>query len=66
MLDSIKARLRKCFDEITDEYNGGLICPLIESAFFMIHLPIGVQMNLYRNYMKTGVKQILIKGVNQN
>lgn len=35
MSDSIKTRLRKCFDETADKYNGRLICPLIGSSIFL-------------------------------
>lgn len=34
MLDNIKARLRKCFDDAADEYNGRLVCSLIGSSIF--------------------------------
>lgn len=66
MLDNIKIRLRKCFDETADEYNGRLRFSLISSSIFYDSFAYRCAdefiQELYEDWCKTNVD----RGLNQN
>ena len=66
--DSTKKRLRKCFDETAEVYNGRLICSLIGSVHFYESFAYRCadefMKELYEEWCKTNVdKGVMIKKV---
>lgn len=66
MSNSIKTRLRKCFDETADKYNGRLICPLIGSSIFYDSFAYRCADEFIQELYEEWCQLNVDKGINQN